>query len=81
MCRKCPNISIYLIEEYQKYLSPDHSVWSKKIYPYGYCKFIPTCSEYTKQSIKKYWFLKWWIKWIYRILRCNPFSKWWYDFS
>lgn len=68
-------ISINLIEWYQKNLSFDHSPL-KKHYPEWFCKFSPSCSEYTKKSIIKYWFFKWWIKWIYRILRCNPFSKW-----
>lgn len=76
MCNICIEKSIWLINIYQKYLSPDHSYWSKNMYPLWYCKFKPTCSEYTKLSIKKYWFIKWWYKWILRILRCNPFSRW-----
>jgi len=79
MCKFCVSKSISLINFYQNYLSPDHSKVFKKYYPYWYCKYTPTCSEYTKQSIKKYWFIKWWIKWLYRIFRCNPFSKWWND--
>ena len=43
------------------------------------CKFYPTCSEYTKQAIQKYGALKGTILGIYRILRCNPFSKGGYD--
>ena len=43
------------------------------------CRFIPTCSEYTKQAIEKYGVIKGTIKGIYRILRCNPFSKGGYD--
>ena len=43
------------------------------------CKFYPTCSEYTKQAIEKYGALKGAILGIYRILRCNPFSKGGYD--
>ncbi len=79
MCNKCKKNSIKFIEFYQKKLSPDHSYWAKNIYPGWYCKYYPTCSEYTKQAIEKYWFLKWWKKWIWRIIRCNPFSKWWTD--
>ena len=71
--------SIKLIEWYQKYLSPDHSAYWKKKHPFWYCRYYPTCSEYTKLSIQKSWFIKWRIKWIYRILRCNPCSKWWVD--
>lgn len=76
MCKYCQDKSIKLIEYYQKNFSPDHSFWAKNVYPVWYCRFTPTCSEYTKKSIQKYGFLKWWIKGIWRILRCNPFSKW-----
>jgi hypothetical protein len=79
MCNNCKQWSIKLIETYQKHLSPDHSHWAKNIYPGWYCKYTPTCSEYTKESINKYWFFKWWLKGGYRVLRCNPFSKWWVD--
>ena len=43
------------------------------------CKFYPTCSEYTRQAIEKYGALKGLILGIYRVLRCNPFSKGGYD--
>ena len=64
---------IWLITKYQKYISK----WltSKNIN----CKFYPSCSEYTKQSIKKYGAGKGSLIGIYRIIRCNPFSKGGYD--
>lgn len=67
------NILISLINMYQKHVS----VWleSKNIN----CKFYPTCSEYTKQAIKKYGAGKGSLLGIKRILRCNPFSKGGYD--
>lgn len=43
------------------------------------CKFTPTCSEYTRQAIVKYGFIKGCLMGAYRILRCNPFSKGGYD--
>ena len=66
-------ILIKMIEFYQKNIS----LWleSKNIK----CKFYPTCSEYTKQAIEKYGALKGTFLGIYRILRCNPFSKGGYD--
>lgn len=39
------------------------------------CRFYPTCSEYAILAIKKYGALKGTLKAIWRILRCNPFSK------
>ncbi len=79
MCKYCIKKSVKLIEIYQDTISPDYSAWWKSKYPAGYCKYTPTCSEYTKISIQKDWFFKWWIKWIWRIMRCNPWSKWWID--
>ena len=63
------NILIFIIEKYQKHISP----WlkSKNIN----CKFYPTCSEYTKQAIEKYGAIKGLFLGIKRIFRCNPFSK------
>ena len=64
---------IWLIGIYQRNIS----IWlkSKNIN----CKFYPTCSEYTKQAIEKYGAWKGSLLGIYRIFRCNPFSKGGYD--
>ena len=66
-------IFIKLINWYQKNIS----LWlqSKNIN----CKFYPTCSEYTKQAIEKYGVIKGIFLGLFRILRCNPFSKGGYD--
>lgn len=45
------------------------------LYMRGACRFSPTCSEYMKESIKKYgvvWGLQ---KGLLRLLRCHPYSK------
>lgn len=67
------NILIFIIEKYQKHISP----WlkSKNIN----CKFYPTCSEYTKQAVEKYGAIKGLFLGIKRIFKCNPFSKGGYD--
>ena len=66
-------IGILLISVYKKYISP--------IFHFGgiRCKYYPTCSEYTKQAIEKYGFLKGILLGFIRILKCNPFSKGGYD--
>lgn len=66
-------ILIFLINWYQKTIS----IWldSKNIK----CKYYPSCSEYTKQAIEKYGSFKGILLGIYRIIRCNPFSKGGYD--
>ncbi len=72
-------IIIYLIKVYQKYLSPDHSIWVKSLNKPPYCMHIPSCSEYTIEAINKKWVIIWVIKWFLRILRCMPWNKWGYD--
>ncbi len=72
-------IAIIPIKIYQKILSPDHSFWAKTMNKSPYCKHIPSCSEYTIEAIEKKWVVIWIIKWFFRIMRCMPWSKWWYD--
>jgi len=73
--KKAPRgILVLLIDVYQRTLSPDHS-WLKKRFPYGYCRFYPTCSEYSKQAIGKYGIIIGVPKSLWRVLRCNPWSK------
>ncbi len=64
-------VFIGLIKFYRKYLS------GLKAAPT--CKFIPTCSEYGIEAIEKYGVLKGGVLTVWRILRCNPFSKGGYD--
>ncbi|PIT88559.1 MAG: membrane protein insertion efficiency factor YidD [Candidatus Magasanikbacteria bacterium CG10_big_fil_rev_8_21_14_0_10_36_32] len=65
---------LFLIRLYQKTFSPDHG-FTKTIFPHGYCKFHPSCSEYGYQAIHKYGILVGFLKTGWRILRCNPWSK------
>lgn len=65
---------ILLINIYQRTLSPDHG-WFKARHPYGYCKFYPSCSEYTKLSVKEHGAILGLVKGVKRILKCNPYSK------
>ena len=64
-------IVIGLIKFYRAYLS------GLKAAPT--CKYIPTCSEYGIEAIEKYGVLKGGLLTVWRILRCNPFSKGGYD--
>ncbi len=43
------------------------------------CKYEPTCSEYTKQSIIRHGTLKGSLLGVWRIGRCNPCSRGGYD--
>lgn len=63
-------ILIYMINIYRKYISPLKRTK---------CPYIPTCSQYGIEAIEKYGALKGSFLTIWRILRCNPFSKGGYD--
>lgn len=56
---------------YQKKLSP--------LKKRSCCIYIPSCSEYMRQAVEKYGTLKGVSMGIWRIARCNPFSKGGYD--
>ena len=63
------NLFIKAIEKYQKYISP--VLKSRGIN----CKYYPSCSEYTKQAIKKYGCIIGVIKGIFRsIINLNIIS-------
>ncbi len=61
---------IGLILIYQKYLSPLKSTK---------CPYFPSCSQYGLEAVRQYGALKGGMLSIWRILRCNPFSKGGYD--
>ena len=63
-------IIIYLINFYQKFISP---FLGKN------CRFYPTCSAYAKEAIENYGTIKGSILSIKRILRCHPFNPGGYD--
>ncbi len=65
---------IKFIQLYQKTLSPDHS-WVKVKYPYGFCRFYPTCSEYAITALQKHGTIKGTSFAIKRIIKCNPFVQ------
>lgn len=72
-------VVISLIKFYQKTLSFDHGPL-KSLYPNGFCRFYPTCSQYAIDAIEKYGIIKGGLKAAWRVLRCNPFNKGGVDF-
>lgn len=72
------HLLIFLIRFYQKTISFDHG-FLKIFFPQGFCRFIPSCSEYGAQAIEKYGVLKGGALTCWRILRCNPWNKGGYD--
>ena len=55
-----------LIRFYRKYLSP---LTPPK------CRFVPTCSQYALEAVKKYGAAKGGWLTLKRLLRCHPFYK------
>ena len=43
------------------------------------CRYLPTCSEYTKESIIKYGVVKGFWLGLKRIVKCHPWGKGGYD--
>ena len=71
MIRLIEKLLIAPIKLYRRFISP--------LKP-ACCRFYPSCSEYAILAVKKYGPFKGLIKAIWRILRCNPFSKGGIDF-
>ena len=61
---------LFIIKFYRKYISPMKSTK---------CPYIPSCSEYGMEAIEKYGALMGGALALWRIIRCNPFSKGGYD--
>lgn len=65
------SLFIFLIKTYQLTLSPRFS--------HGSCRFTPTCSQYAIEAIETHGVFKGGALAVWRIIRCNPFSKGGYD--
>ena len=63
-------ILIKLIRLYKRYISP---------VKYTKCPYFPSCSSYGLEAVEKYGALKGSLLAMWRILRCNPFSRGGYD--
>ncbi len=71
-------LALKLIRFYQKTLSLDHGFF-KFLRPQGQCRFYPSCSEYTDQSIEKHGVLRGSAKGVKRISKCHPWSDGGFD--
>ena len=70
MKRLIQRLMLFCIEYYRLYISPRHP---------GCCRYSPTCSAYAKEAILRFGPLRGGGLALWRILRCNPFSKGGYD--
>ncbi len=65
-------IFLKIIRFYQKILSPDHGpAFSGAMH----CRFYPSCSQYAYEAIEHFGPARGLAKSMWRVLRCNPFSK------
>ena len=64
---------LLLIKSYQLTLSPDHGFF-KALFPQGYCKYRPSCSQYGYEMVEKYGVVRGVAMGVWRVLRCNPCS-------
>ena len=69
-------IFIYIINIYQRTLSPDTGILKKiGVIKKPVCVFYPSCSEYTKEAINKYGVFKGIKLGFLRISRCHPWQE------
>lgn len=61
---------VLLVRVYQATLSP---------FLGGQCRFVPTCSQYFIEAVRKRGALVGGFQGLWRILRCHPFSRGGYD--
>ena len=60
-----------MIKFYRRYLSPLKGPW--------HCIYYPTCSQYGLEAIERFGALKGGALTVWRVLRCNPWSRGGYD--
>lgn len=66
------SLLIALIRFWQATLSPDHG-FVKVFFPFGVCRYRPTCSEYTALQIRDKGALKGMLLGLRRVASCNSF--------
>ena len=64
------HIGIFFVRLYQKLISPRKPPC---------CRFSPTCSQYAIEAFREWGFICGLGLTIWRIIRCNPFSRGGYD--
>ena len=64
------SVLLFLLASYKKVLSP--------LLPPA-CRFVPTCSEYAYEAIRRYGALRGGWMGVRRLLRCHPFNPGGYD--
>lgn len=67
---------ILLLNLYQRFVSPiTHLITYVFFGSANSCRYIPTCSEYTRLAFNKYGIIRGGVLSLKRIFRCHPFSR------
>ena len=64
------HVAIFLIRAYRRWISPLKTPC---------CRFTPTCSQYAIDAFSEWGFVVGLYLSVFRVARCNPFSKGGYD--
>jgi putative membrane protein insertion efficiency factor len=64
------HLTLAILAGYKRFLSP--------LLPPA-CRFTPTCSEYAMDAVEHYGVLGGAARALWRLLRCNPFTRGGYD--
>lgn len=67
-------LALKSIRVWQKTLSLDHGPLSS-LYSEGFCRYEPSCSQYTYEAIEKHGVLSGGWQGFKRILRCTPWAE------
>jgi len=71
-------IALFLIKAYQKTISPDQG-WISRFVHIHFCRFHPSCSQYTYEAIERFGVIRGIWLGSKRILRCHPWNDGGYD--
>ena len=72
------SVVLGFIRLYQKTLSFDHGIIGK-VFGERFCRFYPSCSEYSYQAIERYGIFRGSWMGLKRIIRCHPWNDGGYD--
>jgi putative membrane protein insertion efficiency factor len=71
-------IVLLCIRIYQKTLSFDHGIISY-IVPVKFCRFYPSCSQYTYEAVSHFGIVRGMMMGIKRVSKCHPWHEGGYD--